>query len=34
MVLELTARPSASIRSSVNTSPLVCGSIRMVKLLG
>src|SRR5215469_5081886 len=28
------ALPSASTRSSVNTSPLECGSIRMVKLLG
>src|SRR5689334_14118756 len=34
MVLKLVARPSASVRSSVNASPLVCGSIRIVKLLG
>jgi len=32
--LELTARPSASTLSSVNTSPFACGSIRTVKLFG
>src|SRR5215831_15993378 len=34
MVLEVVARPSQEIRSTVNTSPLACGSIRTMKLLG
>jgi len=34
MVLELVARPSASILSRVNTEPLACGSMRMVRLFG
>ena len=33
-LLEVVARPSPPVRSSVNTSPLLCGSIRTVKLLG
>src|SRR5689334_14575492 len=33
-MLELVDRPLASVRSSVNTSPLACGSIRSVRLLG
>jgi hypothetical protein len=33
-LLELIIRPSLSTLSSVNTSPLACGSMRTVKLFG
>jgi hypothetical protein len=33
-MLELVARPFVSVRSSVSTSPLECGSIRTVRVLG